>query len=50
MRARVAMGGIIRSERERRLAIGPTISYLKLFGNSAERDLTRIGVRTAYRF
>ena len=32
------------------LALGPNISYMKLFGNTTDRDLTRIGVRTSYRF
>jgi Outer membrane protein beta-barrel domain len=34
----------------RGLALGPNLAYLKLFGNLADRDLTRIGVRTSYRF
>lgn len=32
------------------LALGPTISYLKVFGNVTDRDLTRVGLRTSYRF
>ena len=32
------------------LAVGPNISYLKLFNNLTDRDLTRIGLRTSYRF
>ena len=34
----------------RGLALGPNITYLKLFGNLADRDLTQIGFRTSYRF
>lgn len=34
----------------RGLAVGPTITYLKLFGNAQDRDLTRIGGRATYRF
>jgi hypothetical protein len=34
----------------RGLALGPSIKYLKLFGNLADRDLTQIGFRTSYRF
>jgi opacity protein-like surface antigen len=33
-----------------KLAIGPNISYMKLFGSFEDLDLTRIGVRAAYRF
>jgi opacity protein-like surface antigen len=32
------------------LAVGPTISYLKLFGSLRDHDLTRIGGRVTYRF
>lgn len=33
-----------------RLAVGPNISYMKLFGTFEDLDLTRIGARAAYRF
>ena len=33
-----------------RLAVGPNISFMKLFGNFEDLDLTRIGARAAYRF
>ena len=33
-----------------KLAVGPNISYMKLFGNFEDLDLTRIGARAAYRF
>jgi len=32
------------------LAVGPNISYMKLFGSVQDLDLTRIGARAAYRF
>ena len=32
------------------LAVGPSLSYIKLFGSVTDRDLTRIGFRTTYRF
>ncbi len=32
------------------LAVGPSLSYIKLFGSVTDRDLTRIGLRTTYRF
>ena len=33
-----------------KLAVGPNISFMKLFGNFEDLDLTRIGARAAYRF
>jgi opacity protein-like surface antigen len=32
------------------LAVGPNISFIKLYGNGGDLDLTRVGVRAAYRF
>jgi opacity protein-like surface antigen len=32
------------------LAVGPNISFIKLYGNGDDLDLTRVGVRAAYRF
>ena len=32
------------------LAVGPSISYLRLFGTLTDLDLTRVGLRTSYRF
>lgn len=46
----LSVGGGVDFTVWRGLAIGPSISYLKLFGNAADRDLTRIGLRTSYRF
>jgi hypothetical protein len=33
-----------------KLAVGPNISFMKLFGTFQDLDLTRIGARAAYRF
>ncbi len=46
----LSVGGGVDFTLWRGLAIGPNISYLKLFGNVTDRDLTRIGLRTSYRF
>jgi hypothetical protein len=46
----LTLGGGVDFTLWRGFAIGPSISYLKLFGNLADRDLTQIGVRTSYRF
>jgi opacity protein-like surface antigen len=32
------------------LAMGPNISFMKLYGSGEDLDLTRVGVRAAYRF
>jgi hypothetical protein len=32
------------------LAVGPNITFMKLFGESSEIDLTRVGARASYRF
>ncbi len=46
----LSLGGGVDFTVWRGLAVGPSISYVKLFGNLADRDLTQIGVRTSYRF
>jgi hypothetical protein len=46
----LSVGGGVDFTVWRGLAIGPSISYLKLFGIVTDRDLTRIGLRTSYRF
>ena len=33
-----------------KLAVGPNITFMKLFGNYEDLDLTRIGARAAFRF
>jgi hypothetical protein len=30
--------------------MGPNISFMKLYGSGEDLDLTRVGVRAAYRF
>jgi hypothetical protein len=46
----LSVGGGVDFTVWRGFAVGPTISYLKLFSNLADRDLTRVGLRTTYRF
>jgi hypothetical protein len=46
----LSVGGGVDFTVWRGLAVGPNITYLKLFGNIADRDLTRIGFRSSYRF
>jgi hypothetical protein len=46
----LTVGGGIDFNIWRKLAVGPNISYMKLFGNFQDLDLTRIGARAAYRF
>ena len=46
----LSVGGGVDFTVWRGLAVGPAISFLKLFGNVTDRDLTRIGLRTSYRF
>ena len=46
----LSLGGGVDFTVWRGLALGPNITYLKLFGNIADRDLTRIGFRSSYRF
>jgi Outer membrane protein beta-barrel domain len=46
----LSVGGGVDFTVWRGLAVGPNITYLKLFGNLTDRDLTRIGFRSSYRF
>lgn len=46
----LTVGGGIDFAIWRGLAVGPNITYLKLFGSAQDRDLTRIGGRATYRF
>ena len=46
----LSVGGGIDFNVWKGLAVGPSLSYIKLFGSVTDRDLTRIGVRTSYRF
>lgn len=46
----LTVGGGVDFNIWRGLAVGPNITYLKLFGNLQDRDFTRIGGRASYRF
>jgi opacity protein-like surface antigen len=46
----LTVGGGVDFRIWRGLAVGPNISYLRLFGNLQDRNLTRIGGRASYRF
>ena len=46
----LSVGGGVDFTLWRGLAAGPNITYMKFIGGSDDIDLTRIGVRTTYRF
>lgn len=46
----LTVGGGVDFRIWRGFAIGPSIRYIRLFGNTQDRDLTRIGARASYRF
>ena len=46
----LSVGGGVDFSFWRGLSVGPTITFMRLFGSSDDIDLTRIGVRTSYRF
>jgi opacity protein-like surface antigen len=46
----LSVGGGVDFAIWRGLSVGPNISYLKLFGNLRDIDLTRVGARASYRF
>jgi opacity protein-like surface antigen len=46
----LTVGGGVDFRIWRGFAIGPSIRYIRLFGNGQDRDLTRIGARASYRF
>jgi hypothetical protein len=46
----LTVGGGVDFQLWRGFAIGPTLSYRRLFGNLEDQDFTRIGARASYRF
>lgn len=46
----LTVGGGVDFRIWRGFAIGPSIRYIRLFGTTRDRDLTRIGARASYRF
>ena len=46
----LSVGGGVDFSIWRGLAVGPNITFMKFFGTARDTDLTRIGVRTTYRF
>ena len=46
----LSVGGGVDFSVWRGLAVGPNITFTKLFGSTDDIDLTRIGLRTTYRF
>jgi hypothetical protein len=46
----LTVGGGVDFRIWRGFAIGPSLRYIRLFGNSQDRNLTRIGARASYRF
>lgn len=46
----LTVGGGVDFQLWRGFAIGPTLSYRRLFGNLEDRDFTRLGARASYRF
>jgi opacity protein-like surface antigen len=46
----LSVGGGVDFTLWKSLAVGPNITFMKLFGDSGDIDLTRIGARASYRF